>query len=1242
MKIIVLPVVLGLMTMAAVLSGPSGQKIHAGPWEPIGPSGGMIGLMAVHLLQTNRMVAVAQYYPFGVYLTSDAGGSWRHVFDLKSYSHYASVIDPFDPEAVHLLIDRGIYSTFDGGETWAFHPFPEHFEGTGMLLADKANSGALFVAARKFITSSNFDGAAMAVLKSTDGGATWSGTALSAASYLARTQCLAQDPADPRVLYAGGTTSDASGTAARIFRSLDGGTSWIIIPTPVAYNVFSIAVDPGDSRHLLAGTDNGLYQSRDGGASWTNVLPSAYVWRMAFDPGDSRIVYGGANDGFKKSTDGGATWQAGPSGVIKSKCTGLATAAAGRVFVSSQAGIRFSDDAGATWTDRVNGIRAGAANGVAVAPSSPNVVYFAGFYGEMFKSTDYGKTVTRLPFPQPTALVSNIKVNPFDADDLFVRGNGILRSRDGGQTWTPVLPICSDFVVGRADFNRLSAVGTVSTNNGDDMRIVYFASADGGAAWTSWTILDNPPLPTWSTAVAVDPVNPNIAYVGLNAGETNPAWESSVTNGFVLKTTDGGATWSEIGRWPERSLADVTADPAAPGFLYLATSDGIYKSQDGGASWRKTGEMSGAGYAREFEFHPLDPREIWVGLYDDVYFSRDRGETWSPTGGWSYRPYVTQIDFNPDGTLLYAGTWNTGAFRMRRTGGVLGVRITGTIQTSAGVPIPGVLVTLTNDPGTAVTDAAGCYAISVPTGWAGTLTPSANGWSFNPANRAYNALWADIAGQDFAGTQAPTIGLSKQRLNFGAVVGGGPRTSAQEVRVFNAGTGSLNWTAAADVPWLSVLPAAGTGARTVLVAVDPTGLGAGLYQGRILFSATGASNSPQAVEVRLEISGDASDWPPFGSFDTPVDGSWVAGSVAVTGWALDDKEVIRVEIKRDPWPGEAGPALGPDGLVYVGTAVFVPGARPDVAAAYPNAPLNDRAGFGYMLLTNMLPGGGNGPFSLHAVAFDGAGHSTRLGRVQIQVDNANSAIPFGAIDTPFQGGAASGPAFSNFGWVLTPWPKSMPRDGSTIWVFVDGIPLGHPEYNLFRQDVFDLFPGYANRDGAVGHFVLDTTKYADGLHTIAWAVEDDAGVRSGVGSRYFTVQNGAAGAGEGESGIFGWLLDPRPGLALDSMGPTEIKAEELGLVEAAFRIPAGMKIVGWGGTPGEGLPVGSTLNPETGIFSWMPGPGFLGRHVLHFAATDGRRVGPSTTLVVMIAPRDYRKAGIRHQKDGRQGGFQRS
>ena len=249
---------------------------------------------------------------------------------------------------------------------------------------------------------------------------------------------------------------------------------------------------------------------------------------------------------------------------------------------------------------------------------------------------------------------------------------------------------------------------------------------------------------------------------------------------------------------------------------------------------------------------------------------------------------------------------------------------------------------------------------------------------------------------------------------------------------------------------------------------------------------------------------------PFGAFDTPANNATVDGSIGVTGWALDGSGIAGLEIWRDPVGGE--PAQS-NGLVLLTHGVFISGARPDVQGLYASYPGSDRAGWGCLVLTNMLPntngtaGNGNGTYRLHAIARGNDGRSTEVGTKTIVANNAQASTPFGSIDTPAEGETVSGSAYVSFGWALTQTPKAIATDGSTISVLIDGQPAGHPSFNHYRSDIASLFPGYANALGAVGFFTLDTTKLTNGLHTISWAVSDNAGKSSGIGSRFFTVQN---------------------------------------------------------------------------------------------------------------------------------------
>jgi len=354
-------------------------------------------------------------------------------------------------------------------------------------------------------------------------------------------------------------------------------------------------------------------------------------------------------------------------------------------------------------------------------------------------------------------------------------------------------------------------------------------------------------------------------------------------------------------------------------------------------------------------------------------------------------------------------------------------------------------------------------------------------------------------------TGTPVILLNRNQFQFGSNKSG-ETTNSQLLLITNSGKGILDWSISVNQNWLFCSPSSGIENGTVSITVDPTGLLAGTYTGTITVSDPNAANSPQTIFVSLNVYSSGQTSPPFGEFSTPIHGSTVSSSIPVTGWVLDDIEVESVKIYLD-----AGNLI-----TFIGEAVLVEGARPDVEQAYPDYPNNYKAGWGYMMLTNFLPNNGNGTYILSIKAIDLEGNQVTLGTKAITVDNVNVVKPFGAIDTPPQGGIAAGSTFINFGWALTPQPNTIPTDGSTISVWVDGESIGHPVYNQYREDIATLFPGYNNMDGAIGYFYLDTTKYNNGVHTIAWSVTDDAGNTDGVGSRYFTIQNSNTGGTQSE------------------------------------------------------------------------------------------------------------------------------
>jgi uncharacterized repeat protein (TIGR02543 family) len=528
------------------------------------------------------------------------------------------------------------------------------------------------------------------------------------------------------------------------------------------------------------------------------------------------------------------------------------------------------------------------------------------------------------------------------------------------------------------------------------------------------------------------------------------------------------------------------------------------------------------------------------------------------------------------------------------------------------------------------------YETTWDTTAAGEGTHTIKAVAYNAENQSSQAVITVIVSN-----ASPELMVNRTRLNFGSTPGAGGTSSRtasagfttgeQSILINNTGGGTLHWTVSRDADWITCTPLSGTDAGIVAVSVNPASLPKGTYTGTITIQAPGAANSPVTIPVTLQIYSESSTVSPFGYFETPVEGTTIMSSVPVTGWVLDDIEVVSVKIYRESIPGHE-----PDGLVFIGDAVFVDGARPDVEQSFPTYPQNYQAGWGYMMLTNFLPFQGNGTFTIYALARDKEGHEVTLGSKTIVVDNAHAVKPFGALDTPSQGGIASGSAYVNFGWALAPLPNTIPGDGSTLIVWLNGVPVGSPVYGHYREDVATLFPSCNNSSAAGGYFYLDTTPYLNGVHTISWSVKDSAGNQDGIGSRFFTIQN-IDGVGLNKTASKQYSQGPGVSMlrqASISFQPVLMKKgyEINALSEAVYpdnegviaidlkedeRLEVLLKsddplaaVSGYAviGNRLQMLPVGSTLDRVRGIFYWQPGAGFFGEYSFVFIekSVDGQ------------------------------------
>ncbi len=222
---------------------------------------------------------------------------------------------------------------------------------------------------------------------------------------------------------------------------------------------------------------------------------------------------------------------------------------------------------------------------------------------------------------------------------------------------------------------RVAVSGRVSTialdpgYNGSSNRTIYLGAAmggvwrsrDNGATWTPLTD-DQPSLAMG--ALAIDPTNPNIIYAGT--GEAHFSGDSYYGAG-LLKSTDGGATWTQITgpvsmsnpqspAFLNASFHALAIDPTAPSTLFAATDEGlvssassvtdfapigdrgIWKSTDGGLTWRNVNPPNLTTLNRsgtDVLIDPLNHNRVLAAIRDlGVYRSTAGGEpgTWEKLG----------------------------------------------------------------------------------------------------------------------------------------------------------------------------------------------------------------------------------------------------------------------------------------------------------------------------------------------------------------------------------------------------------------------------------------------------------------------------------------------------------------------------------------------------------------------------------------------------------------------------------
>ena len=598
-----------------------------------------------------------------------------------------------------------ILRTGDGGATWS--------DITPVGLKETLSNASFVNATHGWIGTA--DGH---VLKTVDGGATWQTLTLAGAAK-------DYDTVD----FVDASHGWASAAKGLVLRTANGGRTWVASRLPRFGRYSTIVqlafVDRFDGWALVQNDwgESFLLATNDGGRSWRPLPIEAQfttgmcakslrnIWLIgeeSWDYYDSQTP-----TVFEHSTDGGFTWK---TTTVNAPAMPYTIGVGGASVCAVGDGILRSGDAGATWQAASSGQDYYFASADAVSATD---VWAVDTSGALLHSTD-GSRFIEQPIPaRGTSALLGVDFADADhgwivgASDLWGDGSVIFHTADGGATWQPQLSTMSGEVVGvdALDASTAWAISddTSGWNAGANVSIQH--TTDGGATWTVQSVPGNSALSTvdfrdasngWAAGGVWGDLDYPLgamfastnggttwkqeklpkgapAITGLQFVSATEGWAVGLAydystdeagTGWVLHTTDGGASWSRVDALDDAQATTVHFSDAQHG--WLGGQNGVYATSDGGVTWQRVA----AGYGVE-AIAAADPAHVWAFGDGFLVSTIDAGgDTAAPVtldehGDYGWQRKAVTLDFTANDigggnvastqSSLDGGPWLTGA-----------------------------------------------------------------------------------------------------------------------------------------------------------------------------------------------------------------------------------------------------------------------------------------------------------------------------------------------------------------------------------------------------------------------------------------------------------------------------------------------------------------------------------------------------------------------------------------------------
>jgi photosystem II stability/assembly factor-like uncharacterized protein len=583
----------------------------------------------------------------GIYKSTDAGKTWKHMGLEGTYTIARVIIHPKNPDIVYVAAtghewttnpDRGVYKTTDGGTTWQKVLYVNEKVGANDLVMDPQQPDTLYAATWNRMRkrwSDPVPGGEDGLFKTTDGGKTWTPI----------------DSGLPDTNFTGRIGIDLCRTKPSVIYA------YVDNHTPGAEPRAGDRDSYGRPRQRgIVGAE--VYRSNDAGASWLKVSPAGmerfggtYGWVFAqirVDPNTPETIYI-MGLGLSKSTDGGKTYVNLYGEGLHGDHHGLwiDPSDSDHLINNNDGGVNISYDGGKSWRDFYNGIPCVQFYNVSFDFSTPFWVY-----GSV---QDQGTYRGLIPLQKPTAAAPAGRRRSGMAQPKWETAPG------GEGTLIGVDPTDPNTVYSSSFYGRLER------------------SEYKEGQWTSKEIFPKAAQGEpehrgqWLAATMLSPHNPQVVYHGFQ---------------YLFRSMNKGETWEKIspdltynnpaeqGKWPYAiPFASITAVDESPfkfGLLYAGTDDGrVWVTKTSGDSWTEiTAGLPFNKHVWKVVASKYDPATVYVtliGRHDDdfnpyIFKSADYGKSWVSIAANIPGGPVNVVREDPKKKdILYAGT-DTGVY----------------------------------------------------------------------------------------------------------------------------------------------------------------------------------------------------------------------------------------------------------------------------------------------------------------------------------------------------------------------------------------------------------------------------------------------------------------------------------------------------------------------------------------------------------------------------------------------------